>query len=303
LGGSKDDVGRGIAVDAFGNAYITGTTLSTNFPVTSNASQSTNNGGIISGDAFLAQLNSGGTAESYGTFIGGTKDDYGLTVRLGPSLLYVAGTTSSTDFPVVSGALQSTLAGGDDLWVSSIDQLVPNGGFAGGGTGSGGFVGGGTSGGGGGGGGTGNSGGGTATGSIGSTNGLTDDRYEANDTSDRPTFLGTLGSASSVAYTGLTIDIHPNGVQDQDWYSVTMLQSGTLTGSLNNIQASGGDLQLRVYRKNSNNTLTQIGNAALAGGLSTQSGSMVVNAGDQLYLYVYGYNYATGFYDLGLALQ
>src|SRR5207244_6908698 len=133
LGGSKDDRGLGIALDGFGNAYVTGTTLSNDFPTTANAIQATNKGGILSGDAFLVQLNSVATAEVYVSYIGGAKDDYGLSVQLGPTLLYLAGNTSSTDFPVVTGAFQSTNAGGDDVWVSAVDQLVPAGGFGSGG--------------------------------------------------------------------------------------------------------------------------------------------------------------------------
>src|SRR5213079_3178939 len=60
LGGSSDDGGQGNAVDAAGNAYVTGYTGSTNFPGASSSTiQSSNGGGI---DAFVAKINAAGTA-------------------------------------------------------------------------------------------------------------------------------------------------------------------------------------------------------------------------------------------------
>jgi hypothetical protein len=286
LGGSKDDRGMGIAVDGFGNAYVTGTTLSNDFPTSGNALQATNKGGILSGDAFLVQLNSVGTAVPFGTYLGGTKDDWGLSVNLGPTLLNLAGTTSSTDFPVVTGAFQSTNAGGDDVWVSAVNQLVPPGGFTLGFAASAATTGSGPGAGGG--------------GFGGSTNGLADDRFERNDTSDQATNLGAFGPAT-VNYTGLTINLHTDGTDDQDWYQITTTQAGTLSVSVNHI-ASGGDLWLRLFKVNSNGTLLEIGNSTLTGGVTTQLASVTVNAGDQIDIWVFGFNFALGFYDLGMSL-
>src|SRR5207253_2871672 len=66
LGGSKDDVGYGIAVDSLGNAYLTGATNSNNFP-TMNPLQPTYSGYA---DAFVAQLNPSGSALVYSTYLG-----------------------------------------------------------------------------------------------------------------------------------------------------------------------------------------------------------------------------------------
>ena len=65
LGGSEDDYGYGIAVDSSGNAYVTGSTGSTNFP-TMNPLQPTYGGG---GDAFVSELNPSGSALVYSTYL------------------------------------------------------------------------------------------------------------------------------------------------------------------------------------------------------------------------------------------
>ena len=71
LGGSNDDFGFGIAVDAAGNAYVTGRTVSSNFPTTG-AYQTTSGGGQ---DAFVTKLNPLGTGLLYSTYLGGNSLD------------------------------------------------------------------------------------------------------------------------------------------------------------------------------------------------------------------------------------
>ncbi|MBI3696685.1 MAG: SBBP repeat-containing protein [Acidobacteria bacterium] len=118
LGGSQDDRGLAIAIDSAGNAYVTGNTLSPNFPTTSDARQTTNRGSgfnnfIPLGDAFLAQLNASGRALVYSTYLGGGGDDLGAGVVVDRSgNIYVAGSTSSPDFPVTTGATQTGYGGG-----------------------------------------------------------------------------------------------------------------------------------------------------------------------------------------------
>jgi hypothetical protein len=117
LGGALEDVGSGIAVDSASNAYITGTTLSTDFP-TANPIRSANSG---SGDAFLAKINATGTALVYSTYIGGSAAESGERVAVDSSNnAYVAGSTASTNFPTVS-PLQSTNAGGVDAFVVKVN--------------------------------------------------------------------------------------------------------------------------------------------------------------------------------------
>ena len=104
LGGNGEEYGLGIAVDNAGNAYVTGQTTSSNFPVV-NAMQPSHGMGIF--DAFVAKLNSSGTAMIYSTYLGGSENDAGLGIAVDSSgSAYVAGSTTSTNFPTVN-AFQS----------------------------------------------------------------------------------------------------------------------------------------------------------------------------------------------------
>ena len=110
LGGSGSDFGNGIAVDAAGSAYVSGETSSFDFPTTAGAFDTTYNGG---GDAFVVKLNPGGSALVYSTFLGGTSTDVGFGIGVDASGdAYVAGFTSSPDFPTTAGAFDTTFNGG-----------------------------------------------------------------------------------------------------------------------------------------------------------------------------------------------
>jgi Cep192 domain 4/Beta-propeller repeat len=117
LGGSGIDYGRGVAVDASGDAFITGSTQSTDFP-TANPLQVGLDGGS---DAFLAEFDPTGASLLYSTYIGGSGADEALAIALDSSgNPYIAGYTFSSNFPTQS-ALQSTLAGTSDAFVTEID--------------------------------------------------------------------------------------------------------------------------------------------------------------------------------------
>jgi hypothetical protein len=118
LGGSAFDNGTGIAVDSSGNAYIAGTTKSTNFP-TVNSFQSTLAG---RSNAFVAKIDSSGSALIYSTYLGGINTDsgYGITVNSAGNA-YVTGETTSPDFPQIR-SLQSFT--GDDAFIT---ELAANG--------------------------------------------------------------------------------------------------------------------------------------------------------------------------------
>lgn len=111
IGGNGDDRGLGIAVDASDNAYITGWTTSTNFPVSAGAYQTTYGGGIY--DVFAVRLNAAGNSRIYSTYIGGSGEDrgFGITVD-GSGEAYIAGWTASSNYDVTSGAFQTTYGGG-----------------------------------------------------------------------------------------------------------------------------------------------------------------------------------------------
>ncbi|MGI8990335.1 MAG: SBBP repeat-containing protein [Bryobacteraceae bacterium] len=117
LGGSDDEEGTAIAVDDSGNAYVTGYTYSSDFPVTANAIQKTYAGpssGFVAptsfarppgGDVFVTTLNPSGSALVYSTFLGGAGDDIPSSIVLDAAAnIFVAGSTSSTGFPVTANA-------------------------------------------------------------------------------------------------------------------------------------------------------------------------------------------------------
>jgi hypothetical protein len=111
LGGSNSDKLAAIALDASGNAYLTGTTYSTDYPATPGAFNSTNTDGH--GISFVTKLNASGSALVYSTFLGGSGGpsggDSGAAIAVDSNgEAFVAGNTYSSDFPVTKGVLQST---------------------------------------------------------------------------------------------------------------------------------------------------------------------------------------------------
>jgi len=118
LGGSGGDWGNDIAVDTSGNAYITGGTVSTNFPTVS-AIQGSYVGNY---DAFATKINSSGTALIYSTYLGGSGEDVGFGIAIDTSRnAYITGYTASTNFPTAS-AIQGSNAGGSDVFVTKINE-------------------------------------------------------------------------------------------------------------------------------------------------------------------------------------
>ena len=123
IGGSGTDYGRGIAVDESGNAFVTGSTNSTQatFPVTGGPDV-TQNG---ADDAFIAKVNAAGTALFYCGYIGGAGADVGSAIALDVSGgAYVAGHTSSTEatFPVIGGS-DLTYNGNIDAFAAKVNPL------------------------------------------------------------------------------------------------------------------------------------------------------------------------------------
>lgn len=117
LGGSATDRAYGVAVDGSGNAYLTGSTGSANFP-TVNAAQS-GNAGLT--DAFIAKLNATGSALLYSTYLGGGNDDYGNDIAVSAGRAYVVGDTTSIDLPTVDGFQPAFGGGSTDAFVVKLD--------------------------------------------------------------------------------------------------------------------------------------------------------------------------------------
>ncbi len=117
IGGSDADAAAGIAVDGFGNAYVVGSTLSTDFPTA--APLQAAKGGAL--DGFISKLSADGSALIYSTYLGGTSDDFATAVSVtGSGSARFTGTTYSTNFPTVLPA-QAALAGDGDAFVSFLN--------------------------------------------------------------------------------------------------------------------------------------------------------------------------------------
>ena len=124
LGGSGTEHAGGIAVDAAGNAYVAGGTYSTDFPVTSSAFQRNNAGGQ---DAFVTKLNSTGSGIVYSTYLGGSGGTQAMSEQANAVAVdssgnaYVAGVTSSANFPATFGALRTTVNGLQDAFITKLN--------------------------------------------------------------------------------------------------------------------------------------------------------------------------------------
>ena len=109
LGGSDSEQANGIAVDASDNAYVMGSTHSTNFPTTPGAFQLSAGGRY---DTFVTVFNTAGSDLIYSTYLGGTGDDIGLGIAMDASAdFFITGYTYSTDFPTTPGTFQGKCAG------------------------------------------------------------------------------------------------------------------------------------------------------------------------------------------------
>jgi len=122
LGGNGDDESRGIAVDATGSIFVTGSTASTDFPVHNALQQSCvlNSKSLCPGEAFVAKLSPDGSTFLYSTYLGGNGGDAANAITIDPSgSAYITGITNSVDFPVVR-PLEPRATGGGDAFVSRL---------------------------------------------------------------------------------------------------------------------------------------------------------------------------------------
>lgn len=118
LGGNGTDWPRGIAVDAFGGAWITGWTTSRNFPVVAAYQGGAAGGG---GDAFVTRIAPAGNELTYSSYFGGEAADFASSIAVDASgAVYVSGQTASSLFPVV-GSAQRSIAGEGDAFVFKLN--------------------------------------------------------------------------------------------------------------------------------------------------------------------------------------
>jgi uncharacterized repeat protein (TIGR01451 family) len=123
LGGSAFDHPEAIAVSPrTGDVYVAGYTYSTDFPGTMGAAQPTS----AAGGAFVARLSGDLTILRRATYLAGSGGDYATALAIHPATgdVYVAGSTSSTDFPVTAGAAQSTSGGRSDAFVARLTESL-----------------------------------------------------------------------------------------------------------------------------------------------------------------------------------
>jgi len=120
--GIAETIANGIAVDAAGDAYVTGITTATDFPTTPGAFQPALAG---SADAFVTKLDPTGSILIYSTYLGGSHTDSGSGVALDANRnAYVTG-GSSGNFPTTLGAFQMSFGGSFDAFVAKIVDAVP----------------------------------------------------------------------------------------------------------------------------------------------------------------------------------
>jgi hypothetical protein len=117
IGGSANDFGIDIAVDRKGNAYVTGQTMSDDFP----SMVGLDDRGAAA-DAFVAKLDPTGTKLLYASYLGGSASEAGLSIAVDDAgRAYVSGGTGSPDFPTTPGAFDTTDHPNEDVWVAKLD--------------------------------------------------------------------------------------------------------------------------------------------------------------------------------------
>ncbi|OYW04998.1 MAG: hypothetical protein B7X11_02335, partial [Acidobacteria bacterium 37-65-4] len=118
LGGAGNDLAARVFVTPSGEAFVTGQTLSLNFPLF-NPGQAVNRG---SWDAFVSHFNAAGNALLYSTYYGGNGDDFGMGIAVDATgAIYLAGSTTSTNLWTMA-PIQGANAGGSDVFLAKINS-------------------------------------------------------------------------------------------------------------------------------------------------------------------------------------
>ncbi len=127
LGGGYTDFATSVAVDESGNAFVTGCTYSTNFPVTGEAFQKQFGprfSPFYRANAFVAEIPAGGQHLNYSTYFGGTNFDIGNAIAYNNGNVFIAGYTTSTNFPWTNGLAGSRLLNGRTNYTGYADAFV-----------------------------------------------------------------------------------------------------------------------------------------------------------------------------------
>lgn len=124
IGGTRTERGESIAVDAAGNAYVTGIAISTtgfssDYPTTPGAYDTTPDKDY---DIFVTKLNPNGSGLVYSTFIAGNRSEYGIGIAVdGGFNAYVTGYTESSNYPTTPGAYDRSQGGGTAAFVTKLN--------------------------------------------------------------------------------------------------------------------------------------------------------------------------------------
>ncbi|MCZ6491454.1 MAG: SBBP repeat-containing protein [Acidobacteria bacterium] len=117
LGGSEGDQGISVAVDAAGNLYVTGDTISSNFPTTSGAFQTTGSSVV-----YVTKVDAAGSGLVYSTYLGGSKASVGHGIAVDDAgNAYVTGRTESSDFPTARPFQPAYGGGSDDAFITKLN--------------------------------------------------------------------------------------------------------------------------------------------------------------------------------------
>ena len=127
LVGSNDDRGYAITIDSNDNVYIAGFTKSSDFPVTSNAYDTSGEDSSYNYDVFVSKLDSSLSNLHASTYLGGTDEDRGYAITINSNNnVYITGYTLSSDFPTTDGAYDTSFSGGYDVFISKLDSNCPD---------------------------------------------------------------------------------------------------------------------------------------------------------------------------------
>jgi hypothetical protein len=125
IGGKRHEIPYSVEIDSKENIYVTGSTSSSNFPITNGSFDCTYNDGLGSYDGYIVKLNSNGTKILNATFIGGLGLDYCFDIELDlTGNIYINGATTAKNFPTTIGAFDRTHNGYHDFFICKFDDKL-----------------------------------------------------------------------------------------------------------------------------------------------------------------------------------